>query len=57
MRCVAVGILVAIVSFFGAWAFLSRQISDQQAQIIALHDELMAAHASSAVSASIPTWR
>jgi hypothetical protein len=56
---VAVAVLAAIASFFGVRAMFSRQISDQQAQISALQNELMAQAMNTAMVTAIPSsqWR
>jgi hypothetical protein len=56
---IAVAILAAVGSFVGTWALFSRQLSDQQAQISALSDALMAEATNLTPTAAIPQsqWR
>jgi hypothetical protein len=56
---VAVAVLAAVAAFFGARAMFSQQVSDQQAQISALRNELMAQAMNTAMATAIPSsqWR
>jgi hypothetical protein len=59
LSLITVAIVASVASFFGARAFFSQQLSNQQAQISALQDELFNMAMASAATATIPPsqWR